>query len=180
MQNKKFSEPDKRILWAVHHSGRSMLTGKSCSCEQSDLQGWVAQPVNTDLNAAGGQRLEGGPWLLAKGRDNSWLDWRERQAESTALSLGGFLQTKTNTLPHFPRSPLGVLIYFSAHSDDDQPITLCLRWAMIHSRKLRQTEKMCKTWHWVLQVFITYSRTTFSHSEVFTSFHKIQGMHGNY
>lgn len=44
-----------------------MLTERSCGCELSDLQGCVAEPVNTDLKAAGGRGLEGGQGLLAKG-----------------------------------------------------------------------------------------------------------------
>lgn len=91
---------------ALRHAGKSTLTERSCRCELSDLQGCVAEPVNTDLKAAGGQGLEGGQWLLAKG-ETQQLTGERAQLESTALSLGGFLQTKTNTLPLLPEKSTG-------------------------------------------------------------------------
>lgn len=111
---------------ALRHAGKSMLTERSCRCELSDLQGCVAEPVNTDLKAAGGQGLEGGQWLLAKG-ETQQLTGERAQLESTALSLEGFLQTKTNTLPRSLRNPLGAMMYLSTHAGDDQLASLCLQ-----------------------------------------------------
>lgn len=103
-----------------------MLTERSCGCELSDLQGCVAEPGNTDLKAAGGQGLEGGQWLLAKG-EKQQLTRERAQLESAAWSLEGFLQTKTNSLPHSLRSPLGAMMYLSTQAGDDQLASLCLQ-----------------------------------------------------